>query len=113
MVPVLRSKQVTWKDVPSPRPALPQKSLSTPVATYRVESMQVIILIMGPRGASNRYIFEQASRGALFRSDLAWCGRTRRYLFLCHFYRCEKAQDDHTVDCDMVLHRNLNIICWA
>ncbi len=28
-------------------------------------------MVMGPRGTSNRYIFEQAPRGALFRSDLA------------------------------------------
>ncbi len=42
-----------------------------------------------------------------------WCGQTRRYSFLRHFYRYKKARADHTVDCDMVLCRNLKIFCWA
>jgi hypothetical protein len=31
--------------------------------------------MMGPRGASHCYIFKQAPRGMLFRSDLARCGQ--------------------------------------
>jgi hypothetical protein len=75
---------------------LPWQTLPEAYQGIRIPNFTLLLLasklqLMGPRGASNCYIFQQAPRGALLRSDLAWCRQTRRYLFLRHFYRCEKA----------------------